>query len=140
MIIDSSIILRWLVRGEQYERECLKLREEFEKGSIMLRTPHVVVYDVCRRLTESDIPTEIASKLVHLASEYLRFISVELKGSQLAEVVKVSRTFGVDFIIASCVVLANHTKEVYVTADRNVYETLNRSGIKVSHIIDIFKY
>ncbi len=138
MIIDSSVILSWLIRGGEFERECLKLREEFERGNIALKVPDVVIYDVCIKLAESSIPTDIASKLVHLASEYLRFISVKLEGHQLAEVVKICRSLGIEFTVASCVVLANHHSDIYVTADRDIYNTLVRSGFKVSHVSDIF--
>ncbi len=138
MIIDSSIILNWLIRGGEFEKECLKLREEFEKGNINLKVPDVIIYDVCMKLAESDIPSDIASKLVHLSLEYLKFISVKLDGRLLAEVVKVYRSFKVDFAVASCVVLSNHLSEIYVTADRDVYNILTESGIKVSHISDMF--
>jgi len=138
MIIDSSIILNWLIKGGEFEKECLKLREEFEKGSISLKVPDVVIYDVCMKLVESDIPSDIASKLVHLSSEYLKFISVKLEGHLLAEVVKVCRHLKINFTVASCVVLSNHLKEIYVTADKEVYNTLVKSGIKVSHISDMF--
>ncbi len=138
MIIDSSIVLSWLLKGGEFEKECLKLREEFERGNISLRVPDVVVYDVCMKLAKSNIPTDIASKLVHLASEYLRFISVKLEGPQLAEVVKVCRNLNVDFTVASCIVLANHHSDIYVTADKNIYSTLIKSGFKISHISDIF--
>jgi predicted nucleic acid-binding protein len=137
MIIDSSVILRWLIRGKRYEKECLKLREEFEKGSIAIKLPQVVVYDVCKMLAESDIPVDIASKLASLASEYLKYISVELDSSQLAEAVKVSRSLKVDFTVASCVVLANYVGEVYVTADMDLYTTLSSYGVRVSHVADI---
>ncbi len=138
MIIDSSIILNWLIKGGEFEKECLKLREEFEKGSINLKVPDVVIYDVCIKLVESDIPSDIASKLVHLSSEYLKFISIKLEGHLLAEVVKVCRFLKINFAVASCVVLSNHLGEIYVTADRDVYNTLIKSGIKVSHISDMF--
>ena len=138
MIIDSSIILNWLIKGGEFEKECLKLREEFEKGSISLKVPDVVIYDVCMKLVESDIPLDIASKLVHLSSEYLKFISVKLEGHLLAEVVNVCRHLKINFAVASCVVLSNHLKEIYVTADNDVYNTLVKSGIKVSHISDMF--
>ncbi len=138
MIIDSSIVLSWLLRGGEFEKECLKLREEFERGNLSLKVPDVVVYDVCMKLTKSNIPTDIASKFVHLASEYLGFISVKLEGYQLAEVVKVCRDLGVDFAVASCIVLASHHSDIYVTADKNIYSTLIKSGFKVSHVSDIF--
>ncbi len=138
MIIDSSIILNWLIKGGEFEKECLKLREEFEKGSISLKVPDVVIYDVCAKLADSDIPTDIASKLVHLASEYLNYISVKLEGHMLAEVVKVCRNFGIDFAVASCVVLSDNIGEIYVTADKKIYSTLVKLGVKVSHIRDIF--
>lgn len=138
MIIDSSIVLNWLIKGGEFEKECLKLREEFEKGSISLKVPEVVIYDVCMKLAESDIPLDIASKLGYLSSEYLKYISVKLDGHLLGEVVKVCRNLKINFAVASCVVLSNHLKEIYITADRNVYSTLIKSGIKVFHICNMF--
>ncbi len=138
MIIDSSVVLNWLIRGGKFERECLKLREAFERGSISLKIPKIVIYDVCRRIVESDLPIDVASKLAHLTYEYLRFVSVELDGSMLPEIVRICRELSLDIAVASCIVLSNRLGEVYVTADRDLHELLIKSGFKVSHISDIF--
>ncbi len=138
MIVDTSIILNWIFRGGEFERECLKLREEFERGNISLKVPDVVAYDVCIKIAESDIPTDVASKLVHLSFEYLKYISVSLDSRMLGDVVRVCRDLNVNFAVASCVVLSRHLNEMYVTADSGVYRLLSDAGIKVSHVRDLF--
>ncbi len=138
MIIDSSVVLNWLIRGGEFEEECLKLREAFERGSVNIKVPETVVYDVCRRIAESDLPIDVASRLAHLAYEYLRFVSVELEGAMLSDIVRLCRELGVDIAVASCAILSKKLDEIYVTADRDVYDTLTNSGFKVTHVGDMF--
>jgi len=138
MIIDSSVVLNWLIRGGEFEKECLKLREAFERGSISIKVPETVVYDVCSRIVESDLPVDVASKLAHLTYEYLRFVSIELDGSMLPEIVRLCRSLNLDLAVASCVVLSNRLGEIYVTADKELQKLLSDSGFKVSHVSDIF--
>ncbi len=138
MIVDSSIILNWLLKGGKFEEECLKLRKAFENGSVRLRVPEFVVYDVCIKLAESDIPIDTASKLAHLAYEYMSYFAVKLEGDMLDEAVKIYRKYGVDFNVASCVVLSKRSGDIYVTADDEVYDILSKAGVKVTHVKDLF--
>ncbi len=138
MIVDSSVILNWILKGGKFEKECLRLRKAFENGSVRLRVPEFVIYDVCLKLAEGDIPTDKASKLVHLAYEYMSYFAVKLKGDMLAEAVRICRKYGVDFNVASCVVLSERMGDIYVTADDEVYKVLSEAGVKISHVRDLF--
>jgi len=138
MIVDSSVVMHWLTRGGEFENECRKIRESLEKGNIIVRIPDVVIYDVYVRIAESEIPTDFASRLIHLASQYLNFLAVRMSGENLAEAIRVCRKVGVDFATASCAVLSKDLEDLYVTADRRVCSILSEHGFRVTHVSDIF--
>ena len=134
MIIDASVILGWTLTT-LYQKECRMLRKGFEDGEFVLRTPSLVKYDVCKAIvTDKSIPGHFVSRFAELLLKYLNYLSVELKESQLAKAIQLSRELGVELSVASCLVLANSVGEAYVTADRELSSGLKKLGYPVIHV------
>jgi len=137
LIVDASIILGWL--GSKYEKECLSIKEKFERGLITLKVPSIVKYEVCKFIANdvgNSISPDVASKLSELLLMYLSHISVELNERDNALAVKLSCELNIDLSVASCLVLSTKLWETYLTAYKNVAK-LRKFGYPILHITEI---
>lgn len=56
--VDSSVIIKWFKRGEEYEREALRLRDDVLSGSITLVVSEWVFLEVVRGLVKAGFPRD----------------------------------------------------------------------------------
>ena len=136
MIVDSSIILSWLFE-DKYGEECAILRRRFENDEIILRTPSLVKYDVCKAIAvDRRVPQSVIHKFIKLVLEYIDHISIEPKREQLSKATILSEKLKIELSIATCIVLSNFLGELYVTADDSVL-SLKKLGYPVIHVKEI---
>ncbi|MGQ4892110.1 MAG: type II toxin-antitoxin system VapC family toxin [Candidatus Njordarchaeia archaeon] len=132
MIIDASVVAKWFLKGEEWEKESLKLKEMFEKNEVKLYAPTLILYEVGNIIWKrKEIPKDIASKLVNKAFEYLKEI-VLIPTSKIAEMsMKIARKHGITFYDATYVALSDRRKEYLVTADKKLYEKIKNEHLTI---------
>jgi len=42
--VDASVTTRWLISGEEYEAQAVKLRDDYAKGLIELYAPELLTF------------------------------------------------------------------------------------------------
>ena len=133
MIIDSTIAERWFL-NKGFEKECLKLREEFERGNISLQAPEILIYEVGESILRSKIPTNLALKLCALATEYLRYIVVDITKEISSRAIHVGRMYDLPFNSSLYLSLSEHLREPYVTLNE---EIVRIRDFNVVHLNDL---
>ena len=76
--VDSSVIVKWFKKGEEFEREALVLKDEVLSGTITLIMSEWVFLEVVRGLTKAGYPKDKVIQAYDILKEmvYLGFIEV----------------------------------------------------------------
>ncbi|MBS7656218.1 PIN domain-containing protein [Candidatus Bathyarchaeota archaeon] len=56
LAVDSSIIVKWFKKGEEFEKEALKLRDDILKGTVTIVISEWIYLEVVRALVKSGFP------------------------------------------------------------------------------------
>jgi predicted nucleic acid-binding protein len=57
--VDSSVLVKWFKKGEEFDEEATRLREEVLNGSITLTVSEWTLLEVARALMKVDFPRKI---------------------------------------------------------------------------------
>ncbi len=137
MIIDASVAAKWFLKGEEWEEESLRIKNMFENGGIDLSAPSIILYEVGNTIWKrKDISSEIARKLVEKAFEYLRELIVLPSGEIANLAMRIAREYNITFYDAIYIALSKQRKEIFITADKKLYNKVKNSFL-VKFIADI---
>jgi predicted nucleic acid-binding protein len=132
MILDASVAAKWFLKGEEYEAESLKLREDYENGRIELHAPSLILYEVCNSIWKrEDVPRELAAELAEVASSYLSSLVVSPNPQTYRKAVTNARTWNVTLYDSAYATMAQELKRPLITADKDLAERLSKVSVPV---------
>jgi predicted nucleic acid-binding protein len=135
MILDASVAAKWFLKGEEYEIESLKLRQDYEQGNVELHAPSLILYEVCNSIRKRrDIPREPAAKLAEAASKYLSNLVVSLSPQTFRKAVSNARIWDITVYDSSYTTMAQELKRPLITADRDLGKRLSKVSVPVVFI------
>ena len=137
-VVDASIVAKWVLRGEPYLVNSVKLKDDYTSGRVELSSLSLVVEEVANAFCRAVKQGRMAESDAKEALEALDDLGVELHDvswSLVARVLSVACELGLTIYDASYVVLAEEMKATLVTADDTLY---GRAGKRCSiqHIRD----
>jgi predicted nucleic acid-binding protein len=135
-VVDASVVAKWFNKGETNEREALALRSGWSDGSVSLRSPALIVYEVANAIWKnSNIESGKAASLVRLLIR-LSPDHVELTEDLSEEAMNLARRNKMTFYDSIYVALSNHLKLPLITADSDQLDAA-RNYTKALHIRDL---
>ena len=143
--MDSSVIVKWFKRGEEFEAEALRLRDEVLSGVITLVMSEWVYLEVVRGLVKARFPgdkiTQAYNTLMEMAD--LGFIKVIPVSNLLGEAKELE--IQLNLYASDAVNLApaliesiNMLSEDKHLLRRSVKDFLEKRGLKMSRLKDFY--
>jgi predicted nucleic acid-binding protein len=74
VILDASVITKWFVE-EEYTKEALRIREDYGDGTLDLRAPHLMPFEVLNALRYNP---ELGQRDIELAGKALSKFNIAL--------------------------------------------------------------
>ena len=137
MILDASVAAKWFLKGEKYETESLRLRQDYEDGKIELEAPSLILYEICNTIWKRrDIPRERASKLAEIATTYLGHLTVTPSPQTYRRIVSNARAWGVTVYDSAYATMSQESKRPLITADDDLRKRLSKVSIPVMFMAD----
>lgn len=122
IVLDASVILKWIFRDEDGGENARVYRDKHVSGEEIIAVPDLFFYEMANALVTK---TPLATKDVLEAFSLLWNFDLEVFSFGLDEFVNgidLSRRFGISFYDASYIELARRLKCHFITADRKLFE------------------
>jgi predicted nucleic acid-binding protein len=135
-VVDASIIAKWVLPGEPYQEDAVRLKEDFVAGIVELCAPNFIVEEVANALWRAIKLERISEKDAKMALEALGDMKIELHETnwvQASHELNIACKLNLTVYDASYLLLTNKTKTSLITADEKLYENSKRH-FKVTHI------
>jgi excisionase family DNA binding protein len=139
IVLDASVILRWLLRGEDDAARALALRERIVAGAVQaVVPPHLPleIADALRSAAEHGRISQMAVLPLLRAVESLR-LEVADPWGHAADSLAAARELGVGVGDAACLVSARRSGATLVTANPALRDAAAASGDSVAWLGDI---
>lgn len=144
--VDSSVLVKWFKKGEEFDEEATRLREEVLNGLITLTVSEWTLLEVARALMKVNFPREKVYGSYSLLKEladlgFLTVISVSIVRDLAKEFVVELNLFASDAVHAATAAKAGLD---LVTEDEHLLRSgvkvaLREHGIRILRLKDIFE-
>lgn len=135
-IVDTSIILKWLLRDETYRKESLKIRKDFVDGKIPILVPVLLFYEVGNGLFAAVRKKRISASIAD--SLFSKFLVLNLPFWDMQnlgkEILEIALKKNVSFYDATYVALSKEMNGEFFTADKRLYNNLKTEFPQVMFI------
>lgn len=136
IIIDASIIIKWLLPDEE-DAQALRIKQDFNENRVTINIPHFTYYEIGNVLKTAvkreRIKEDIATKL------YSSFIDLEFIAYAMSDLFTLALFKSIDFDIsyydASYIALSEYLQIPFITADQKLLKKVTNK-----FIIDINDY
>lgn len=135
---DASVIVRWLIPGEEYEEHAIKIRNDYAEGTVELDSPILLVYEVLNGLWKAVERSNVSVEDAVLILEMFVKIppkSIILDPEDLRRALEIAITDHVSFYDASYIATAVKMKSTFITADQSLSEVAKKY-VKTIHLKD----
>jgi predicted nucleic acid-binding protein len=135
-VVDASIVVKWVLPGEPYEENSVKLKEDYLSGIINLSAPSFLVQEVANSVWKAITRGRIIQADAHEALKVLQGMCIdlhELNWVEISEALDIASKLNLPIYDASYLLLSEKLKTQVVTADDQMYQKAKVS-FKVLHI------
>jgi len=125
VVVDASVVSRWIIPGQPYEREAESLKSDALEGGVELHAPSTLLYDLASVLYRGVAGGYVEEGDAVLALKALARLGVvvhELGVDEVARVLLISVQSGLSAYDAAYVYLARELDALLVTADEGLFE------------------
>jgi predicted nucleic acid-binding protein len=125
VVLDTSVILKWLRQGEVLAKESLALRDVYLQGNLTLLSPTLLIYELANVLRYK---SELSSEQVQEAVESLLDFGFEWLSPSpetMSPAVRIAYQYGITVYDAAFVAIAEVLGIKFVTADKKLVERLH---------------
>jgi len=139
VVLDASVILRWLLRGEDDADRALALRERIVAGAVQAFVPPhapLEIADALRSAAEHGRVSQMAVLPLLRAVEALR-LEVADPWGYAADSLAVARELGIGVADAAGIVAARRSGATLVTANRSLLDAASSSGDSVAWLGEV---
>jgi len=145
LVADSSVVVKWFKKGEEFEGEALGLRRDVLSSTVILFTPEIVPLEVCRALMKVGYPSEKAKEAYATLSEMGELGFLAFASTAVLKDIARDQIVGLNLYVADALSLAaaisNSTD--LLTEDRHllrqgVKENLERRKLKVVRLGELY--
>ena len=137
-MVDASVVAKWVLPGEPYQENAVKLKEDHVSGTAELCAPAFIAQEVgnafwravkLRRLSKEDAQEALK------ALNDMKIELHELNWTEASQGLNIACTLDLAIYDAAYLFLTNKTKARLITADNKLYETAKRN-FEVLHLKD----
>jgi len=135
-VVDASIIAKWVLPGEPYQENAVRVKEDFTSGTVELCAPYFVVEETANALWRAIKLERISEEDAEEALEALNDMRIELHGvtwAQASQELDIACKLDLTVYDASYLLLANKTKSSLITADKKLYEKAGKH-FRIIHV------
>ena len=136
LVIDASVVAKWIIPGEPWEKEANTLKNAIASGRVKAYAPMLIVYELASVLLKA-IKNNIlkaedgVEALKAIGSIGINLIPIEWEES--AEILKIAAALGLTTYDSTYLWLSKKIKGRLITAD----EELKRKGETVTRTISL---
>lgn len=137
-VVDASIIAKWVLPGEPYQENTIRLKEDFVAGQVELYAPTLVVHEVANALWRAIKLGRISENVANEALEALADIKIELceiDWLRACRMLGIACKLDLTVYDAAYLFLSEEKRASFITADEKLYEKA-RAHFKIIHIRD----
>ncbi len=146
LALDSSVVVKWFKKGEEFEEEALRLRRDVLSSTVSVSASELVPLEVCRALVKVGYPTGKVAEAYATLSEmgefgFLKSVpTVVLRDEAKQLIVELNLCVADALSLATAVVNSSDL----VTEDRHllkgeVQEVMARKGLKVLRLNEAYR-
>ena len=129
VILDASVILKWLV-NEEGSAEALLFRESHVQGEERIIVPSLLLYEIANVLRHhKDLPDEELLSLFEILKD-MELLTVNLSFAEFEETMLYARSKQISVYDATYVVLAKNLGCELITADKRLERAVNEPFVK----------
>ena len=137
-VVDASVVAKWVLPGEPYQENAVKLKEDHVSGAVELCAPTFLVQEVANSLWRAVKLMRLSEEDAQEALKALNDMKIDfqkLDWAQAAQALEIACKLNLALYDACYVFLTKKMKAQLITADNKLYETAKES-FKVLHIKD----
>jgi len=136
--VDSNVVAKWVLPGEPYQENAVRLKEDHVSGLAELCAPNLIVQEVANALWRAVKLGRISEEDAQEALEALNDMRIELhelNWAQISQGLSIACKLDLTIYDASYLFLANKMKARFITADNRLYETA-KGHFGILHVKD----
>ena len=136
--MDASVVAKWVLPGEPYQENSIKLKNDHVLGLVELYAPAFLVQEVANALWRAVKLKRLSEEDAQDALKALDDMKLELEqfdGAQTSQALKTACKLNISLYDSTYLFLANKMKIRFITADNKMYETA-KAHFEVLHIKD----
>lgn len=135
-MVDASIVVKWVLSGEPYEENSVRLKQNYLAGAINLSAPSLAVHEVANSLwkarTRGRILQEDAQETLKILNG-MRIELYELNWIEISEALNIACKLNLAIYDSTYLWLSEKLKAQLVTADDQLYQK-SKKHFKLLHI------
>jgi len=123
LVLDASVIAKWILPGEPWERQALKLKDKLVKGEIEIHEPMLLTYELANLLLKAVKKKRISLEDAASALELLEKLGLKLHKTNLEEAAQLLREaekLGLTAYDMAYVQLAKKLEATLISADQEL--------------------
>src|SRR5215467_9951212 len=137
-VVDASVLAKWIVSGEPYEENALRLKDDNVKMSVSLHSPGILLYELGNvlwkalkraRISKEDAPRALDA----MTSMRLRFY--EMSWDDVSKSFEIANLLDLTVYDASYLHLSKKLSIPMLTVDEKMLKAA-KSGHRVVHLKD----
>ena len=125
-MVDASVVAKWVLPGEPYQENAIKLKNDHVLGLVELHAPLFIVEEVANALWRATKLKRLSQEDAQEALNALNDMKIELHQldwAQAAQSLEIACKHNIALYDASYLFLTDKIKAQLITADNKLYET-----------------
>jgi predicted nucleic acid-binding protein len=143
--VDSSVIVKWFKKGEKYEQEALRLRDDVLSTAVSLVMSEWVYFEVVRSLVKVAYPNDKIRQAYDTLREmaeldFIKVVSVSDLLEKAKELEIELKLYASDAISLACALVNSTTllSEDKHLLQKTVKDFTERRGLKIKRLVDFY--
>jgi predicted nucleic acid-binding protein len=135
-VVDASIVVKWVLSGEPYEENSVRLKQDFLAGTINLNAPSIAVQEIANSLWKARTQGRILQDDAQEALKTLQGMRIELhefNWIEISEALNIACKLNLAIYDSTYLLLSEKLKTQLVTADDQLYQKA-KEHFKLLHI------
>lgn len=145
LVVDSSVLVKWFKKGEEFEDEALKLRQGSLSSTVSATVSELLPLEVCRALVKAGYPRQKVDESYATVSEMIKFGFLKVAPLTAVRDEAKGLIFGLNLYVADAISLATAlvNSADLLTEDRHllkqkVKELVKGRGLRILRLRDIY--